>query len=168
MAAIEFLDQESAANPGERGNRPDGCNQEFHSDQDPQHLAVRCDKSRQRRNAEHIDLDIDKLQQESLPERSRSLLCTDLRPADRNVNRKPEDVRSANILHDRQGMGKELAHAVHEDGTDELDRIVSREYPEKERLPLPPSVISHGIQCQYVCIVLSYAHPRAYFFKAFT
>lgn len=27
MAAIEFLDQESAANPDERGNRPDGCNQ---------------------------------------------------------------------------------------------------------------------------------------------
>ena len=130
MAAIEFLDQESTANPGERGNRPDGCNQEFHSDQDPQHLAVRCDKSRQRRNAEHIDLDIDKLQQESLPERSQALLCTDLRPADRNVNRKPEDVRSSNILHDRQGRGKELAHAVHEDGTDELDRIVSREYPE--------------------------------------
>ena len=109
MTAIEFLDQESAANPGERGNRPNGCNQEFHSDQDPQCLAVRCDKSRQRRNAEHIDLDIDKLQQESLPERSRSLLCTDLRPADRNVNRKPEDVRSSNILHDQQGMDSRCA-----------------------------------------------------------
>ena len=28
-------------------------------------------------------------------------------------------------------MGKKLAHAVHEDGTDELNRIVSREYFKK-------------------------------------
>lgn len=47
-------------------------------------------------------------------------------------------------------MWKKLTHAVYEDGTGELNRIVSREYPEKERLPLPPPIIGHSIQCQYI------------------
>ena len=31
-----------------------------------------------------------------------------------------------------------------------MNTPVFREYPEKERLPLSPSVIGHGIQCQYI------------------
>ena len=76
--------------------------------------------------------------------------CINLRLTDSNMNRKPKDISSSNILHDLERTGKKCTHSIYENGTDNLNNIVSHEYSKKEWLPFSPSVIGYCIQSQYI------------------
>lgn len=90
MPDIELLYQKSSTDPCQCRDRPHGCNQEFNSNQSPQCPTVRSDEPCQSRDAEHIDLDIDELQQESFRERGRPLFFAHFRLADGDMYRKPK------------------------------------------------------------------------------